>query len=458
MKQNDLGQLFGVPAKYAPKETAGLLVLMSIYGILPSVQILLMSEMVSKISLFFQEQIFFGLYLELFAYLLTILFLRLIGPWQSWLGTRMECLLRLKYRAELVHKCSGLKYSVLEEKSVQDMMARVLRNVEQEITQGFVLLLNLLTIIVRLLGITVIVMRREFWCGILLLVLNIPIIYLAKKNGEATYTANKEASYYNRRTRYFSSLLMGKEAAEERVAFGYHSYIQKQWKDNYNISYKMQINAFLRYFIKTQAYGIIAVLISLVMVTMLIRAFSQGKLSLGIVVTIVAYVITVIVSLIRQFSYTIRELSEKKEYMKDISALLNLEEEEGVLEKPETSPANIRDIEFDRVSFRYPNSNQYILKDVSFRLVAGKKYAFVGENGTGKTTIVKLMTGLYQEYTGEIRINGKELRKYSHAQIKALFSTVHQDFAQYNISVYDNVAVGDVNNTSDNVDKVANFG
>ncbi len=90
-------------------------------------------------------------------------------------------------------------------------------------------------------------------------------------------------------------------------------------------------------------------------------------------------------------------------------------------------------------------------------LERGKHYAFVGKNGTGKTTVTKLLTGLYSEYEGEILINGAELRTIPPATIKALFSVVYQDFAKYFIPLKDNIALGDVSgsNTESRVQSAA---
>ena len=72
-------------------------------------------------------------------------------------------------------------------------------------------------------------------------------------------------------------------------------------------------------------------------------------------------------------------------------------------------------------------------------------YAFVGINGAGKTTLTKLLTGMYDNYEGEIRINGRNIRDYELSELKALFAVVYQDFAKYSITIRDNIALGDVN-------------
>lgn len=83
------------------------------------------------------------------------------------------------------------------------------------------------------------------------------------------------------------------------------------------------------------------------------------------------------------------------------------------------------------------------------KLSAGKHYAIVGMNGAGKTTIVKLLTSLYDDYEGEIRINGKELRTIDLSMRKAMVSVIYQDFCRYPLDIYHNVSIGNINAMDD---------
>lgn len=107
-------------------------------------------------------------------------------------------------------------------------------------------------------------------------------------------------------------------------------------------------------------------------------------------------------------------------------------------------------LEFVNVSFKYPNTQKYILQNMSFKIESGKHYAFVGLNGAGKTTITKLITGLYDDFEGAILINGKSIREYTQVQIKSMCAVAYQDFAKYSISMKENIAIGDINRFDDN--------
>lgn len=120
-------------------------------------------------------------------------------------------------------------------------------------------------------------------------------------------------------------------------------------------------------------------------------------------------------------------------------------EKEGASDKPgERRGINIKSIEFRHVTFRYPGTDTDVLKDCSFVLKKEHTYAFVGENGAGKSTIVKLLLGFYNQYTGDILINGKELKEYPYRDIKAAFSVMSQSFAKYSISIRENIRLGNM--------------
>lgn len=97
-------------------------------------------------------------------------------------------------------------------------------------------------------------------------------------------------------------------------------------------------------------------------------------------------------------------------------------------------------VEFDHVSFKYPGSEQYAIRDLSVKFVIGEKMAIVGKNGSGKTTFIKLLCRLYDVTEGCIKVNGIDIRKYDYKDYCALFSVVFQDFAIFDFPVGENVA------------------
>ena len=99
-------------------------------------------------------------------------------------------------------------------------------------------------------------------------------------------------------------------------------------------------------------------------------------------------------------------------------------------------------MELRQVGFRYPESTQTVLADVSAMLPAGKVTALVGANGAGKSTLVKLLTRMYDPVTGAILLDGMPLPEYDLAALRQRIAVVHQDFAQFSLTFRENIAVG----------------
>jgi ATP-binding cassette subfamily B protein len=106
-------------------------------------------------------------------------------------------------------------------------------------------------------------------------------------------------------------------------------------------------------------------------------------------------------------------------------------------------PSSIREgFVFEDVSFRYPGSKSWAVRNVSFALRPGERLALVGENGAGKTTLTKLLARLYDPTKGRILLDGKDLREYDLASIRQAIGVIFQDFVCYDLHLDENIGVG----------------
>ena len=111
--------------------------------------------------------------------------------------------------------------------------------------------------------------------------------------------------------------------------------------------------------------------------------------------------------------------------------------------------SSFESLEFRDVFFKYPSADDYVLKGVSFKITKNERVSIVGINGAGKSTIVKIMVGLYEIDSGEILINGIPLHEYSNKSVKRLFSVMLQDFPTYSLTLRENVALSDIDHADD---------
>jgi ATP-binding cassette subfamily B protein len=130
-------------------------------------------------------------------------------------------------------------------------------------------------------------------------------------------------------------------------------------------------------------------------------------------------------------------------------------------EKRTTPPAKLQEgISFVNVSFQYPDSDRKVLDDLSFVIPAGKTVALVGENGAGKTTIVKLLSRLYDPSAGEIVVDGINLRQMDLKNWRASIGVVFQDYCKFHMTGRENIGIGKVDYIDDmeRIEKAADRG
>jgi ATP-binding cassette, subfamily B, bacterial len=108
-----------------------------------------------------------------------------------------------------------------------------------------------------------------------------------------------------------------------------------------------------------------------------------------------------------------------------------------------------RGFEFRDVSFRYPGTSRLVLDSLNFHLHPGERVALIGENGEGKTTIVKLLTRLYDPICGEILLDGIDLREYDLDDLYREIGVIFQDFMRYEMTARENIAVGKIEQIND---------
>jgi ATP-binding cassette, subfamily B, bacterial len=175
----------------------------------------------------------------------------------------------------------------------------------------------------------------------------------------------------------------------------------------------------------------------------------QGRLSIG-GLTFLAGAIAGASSNIQMVFSSFTSIADQSLFLTDLIDFFAVQP--TVRSKPNALPAPrpIREgFEFRNVSFTYPGTSRVVLNDLSFRLVPGERIALIGENGQGKTTIVKLLTRLYDPTQGQILLDGIDLREYNLEDLCGQVAVIFQDFMRYDLTAAENIAVGRIHSQRD---------
>lgn len=246
--------------------------------------------------------------------------------------------------------------------------------------------------------------------------------------------AERERSFYRWHTTY--NYRNGKEIR----LYGEQQLIEK----NFLTAHETVVDKILQTFFKTSEYTFIMnlcdLLSKLVLYGFAIYRAVNGSMSAGDVIIFVMCFIRIQYAF-ESISDNFGSLLTKSQMWKQLYDFLDIPDEkyQGTI-PTEKRDDNEYEFEFKHVWFKYPDSEEYTLKDINLKWRIGEKMALVGKNGGGKSTLVKLLCRLYDPTEGEITLNGIDIRKYKYEEYMELFSVVFQDSKLFSFSLAENVA------------------
>ena len=367
------------------------------------------------------------------------------------LDERINYHVQIKYVPAIIEKASKLRYAYIEDANYYDLLTRMNEQAENALQTGCNALLYLLTVLFQALGIVLSIFVHMWWAAAVSMVMMLFIVLLAIKAGKVNYRVGQEITKDKRYHEYLYEVLTDREHVYERTLFNYSDYIEKVYQHIYDKNYKKLSTTYLLWYIRTKLGSFATTILVIILISVLLSLVLQSVLTIGVFISLVNALLRFIQHISWDLSYNLELFVSFREYVRELHQFLSLEEE--VDDTQETVDRTFTSITFDNVSFKYPGSTTYTLKNLSLNLCRNGHYAFVGANGSGKTTIVKLLTGLYRDYEGHILIDGKELKDCTGAEIRALFAGVYQDFARYPISLRDNIYLGHMEHSDDDADE-----
>lgn len=437
--------------KSSPFCTILYLLLSLVEAVLPTYQVIINAKFIDDaLGLIDGSATRKAVYISLAIVIAAIAYQWLVEPVKNYLATKIEMDLRVNLKGAYVEKCSRIEFKYVENTDSMDLMNRVADTMEHKFIEGFTNIVNLLLLIITIGGILIVLVTQIAWVALIIIVVAAPLLYLSFLSGKATYEANKEITKYQRKFKYLTTVMTGRENVDERTVFDYNEKLNDKWFEQYEISRKMETKIRAKWFVKLKSGSVITAFLCTFVAAMLINPVATGIITIGMFFSLINATFDLVHTMSWSLTRFIEAVSTHIEYLKELTKFAAFDQYEDADAFPERGNG-FESVEFKNVTFKYPGTETYILKNMSMKIEAGKHYAFVGANGAGKSTVAKLLTGLYQDYEGQILINGKELREYTATQLKAFYSVVYQDFARYSISVWDNIAIGCVGCADDKV-------
>jgi ATP-binding cassette subfamily B protein len=280
---------------------------------------------------------------------------------------------------------------------------------------------------------------------LVLLVIGIVPAFLGESHfAFLNYAKNFRQTPMRRQMDYLRQVGGSKEAAKELKLFNLSDYLTTRFTTLSQAIFEENVALSRRRLFWGGALAIVGQLGYYAAYGLSIYRTIQGRYTIGDL-TLITTAIMQAMSNIQQVFSTASGVADQALFLTDLLAFFEMKPR--VESKPNAIPAPrpvLRGFEFRNVSFVYPGTNRRILSNFNFTLKPGESVALIGENGQGKTTIVKLITRLYDPSEGQILLDGIDLREYDLADLHSEIGVIFQDFMRYEMTARENIAVGRV--------------
>ncbi len=301
---------------------------------------------------------------------------------------------------------------------------------------------RLVQLVITTISLSVSIMLFSPWLMLLLIAGVLPAFLGESHFAFLGYAKNFRQTPIRRQLDYLRVLGGSKEAAKELKLFGLRRFLVDRFTRLSDQIYKEDVSLARRRLLAGSLLSVVGTAGYYGAYVFVIWRTVLGQLTIGSL-TFLSGAILQASSNIQQIFSTLSGIADQALFLTDLIAFFEMRP--TIRSKPNALPAPRpirRGFEFRNVSFSYPGSPRLILNGLNFHLRPGERVALIGENGQGKTTIVKLITRLYDPTEGQILLDGIDLREYDLEDLYREIGVIFQDFMRYEMTARENIAVG----------------
>jgi ATP-binding cassette, subfamily B, bacterial len=287
------------------------------------------------------------------------------------------------------------------------------------------------------------------WLLLLLVICVVPAFLGESHFAFIGYSQNIRQTPVKRQLDYLRVLGASKEAAKELKLFGLSGFLSERYKQLFSGIYNQNVSLARKRLVAGAVLSVIGTVGYYGAYAWVILQTVRGGLSVGTMTFLAGALAGASTNIQNMFS-TFSSIADQALFLTDLLEFFAFRPK--VTSKPNALPAPrpiCTGFEFRNVSFQYPGNSRPVLDGLSFRLEPGERMALIGENGQGKTTIVKLLTRLYDPTAGAILLDGVDLREYNIEDLCREIGVIFQDFMRYDLTANENIAVGRIEEKDD---------
>ncbi|WP_225977426.1 ABC transporter ATP-binding protein [Nostoc sp. CENA543] len=434
--------------KAAPQEIAILMLVILLQGFLPAVSVWITKLVIDTIAteLSAGKALGWEILLPLVAaWVGALLIQTLLDPWRTALQGNVNDKLTAHLSLMLMRKADSLPdLNRFEDAQFYDELQLLQEQVSYQplnLLENLVELGRSLVTVVVMVGLLI---PLAVWIPLVIAIATVPQVVVSAQYGKAIWLTLFENSPQARRMRYYTSVMLTDTYAKETRLFQLGEFFIERYLQAFG-----SLHNSMRHLRGQQAFwsSSLAVLSTLgngFAFYWVVKQAFQGEFSPGSVLLFVQS-LTYFQQNLAAFVGNGLELWENVLYMQQFFNFLDSASPMLLTVPGEKTPHPIlTGITFENVYFRYPDAQTWAVKNISFTLHPGETVAIVGENGAGKTTIVKLLTRLYDPTKGRILVDGVDLKHLNLQEWRQQIAGVFQDFGRYALTLGENIALSNL--------------
>jgi len=375
----------------------------------------------------------------LVIYLALLLATYLIDQFDNYVQERYSDELKFYIDAVMMDKTSRMDLSFFDSAKMGDKVKHARNNFITMMNMSW-LVFDIVSAFINVVATLVIVCSYKWWLGLVTLVLLVPFMLYNKKRTERKLQMEKEQLRDNRKKDYYRDVFFNNNIQFEVKLNNIGSYFIGKYREIWQKLYRINKNEDIKHNVINTLIMIVNVSGEFLVLTVSVFDVVNKHIGIGDL----QYNLSMVSRLRNQSQMLMNKVNK---FLNDNTRLIELQEFMDIkpeLEKSGTlKPSNNPKIEFCNVSFRYPNTEQYVLKDCSFTIEPHEKIGLIGLNGAGKTTIIKLMFRFYDPEEGCIKLDGVDLKEYDIYAVRKNFGVLFQSYVTYCLPLREIIALSD---------------
>lgn len=352
--------------------------------------------------------------------------------------------LKLSHNIEniVADKFQNIKQERIDNPEFLDLHSNTLNRCGSEPLNLMESLFSTVANVISLMGYVVIIAKYNLIALLVIIIFTLPIIVFKRKYQGLTFRFYNERTMQLRRIMYYLELLTEPEYANEVRGYRLHDYISNERKSLFRDFIKGNTKIAGKEIAVSLSTSLLSMIGSILVGIWLVQKTIAGTIT----VSEFYLLITAIMTLATDLMALSDQIASNSKSMMFINYIFNYMEEPNVIESKalKIEEKTIHDICFENVSFKYTGSENYVLKNINVHFNTSETVCLVGENGSGKSTFVKLLLRIYDPTEGRVLLDGIDLKEYDINDLRKFYGVLFQDYVKFSDSVHNCIGFGNI--------------